>query len=172
MYVHPNCKMKLFNSRSLEQAKERKEKEKEKKSENEEVETLAQPKSTVASNIIGQPTTGLVHVIHRYKQASEHKSMPLLQLVSDELVYALILEVKNENTKDFKDMLPIIGGFHTRRAYMATKKTLQLRLVLLNQAPRTKTERESITKEVCVYTSWHTNPWWGFWYPKLQMKNN
>ena len=64
MYVHSNCKIKLFNSRSLEQAKQRKEKEKEKKSENEE-EILTQSNSPVASSIVTRrSTTGLVHSKH------------------------------------------------------------------------------------------------------------
>ena len=45
--------------------------------------------------------------------------MPFIQLVGDQPVYALIVEVKNENKNDFEALLPVLGGFHTQGAFMA-----------------------------------------------------
>ena len=56
MYVHSNCKIKLFNSRSLEEAKKQKEKEQEEKSENGTV--LA-----IVSGDGGNPLHALYHAI-------------------------------------------------------------------------------------------------------------
>ena len=38
--------------------------------------------------------------------ADEYKSMPFVQLVGDQPVYALILELKHENPEKFKKILP------------------------------------------------------------------
>ena len=60
------------------------------------------------------------NVMVRCQQAAEHKSMPFIQLVGDQPVYALINEVKNENPDKFKVVLPVLGGFHIQCAFMAT----------------------------------------------------
>lgn len=46
--------------------------------------------------------------------------MPFIQLVGDQPVYALILEIKHENPEKFQCILPVLGGFHTEAAFMAT----------------------------------------------------
>ena len=58
--------------------------------------------------------------MQRRKQAAEEKSMPFIQLIGDQPVYALIVEVKNENQGDFENILPVLGDFHTEGAFMAT----------------------------------------------------
>ena len=85
------------------------------------LESLEKHKAYFYVTLPNPPKKSVVYdVMQRCKQAAEEKSMPFLQLVGDQPVYALILEVKNENPKDFKNILPILGGFHTQGAFMAT----------------------------------------------------
>ena len=51
--------------------------------------------------------------------AAECKQMPFIQLVGDQPVYALILELKNENPEKFTKIMPMLGGFHTEGAFMS-----------------------------------------------------
>ena len=68
-----------------------------------------------------QPKKGVVYdITQRCKQAAEEKSMPFIQLIGDQPVYALIVEVKNENQGHFENILPVLGGSHTQGAFMAT----------------------------------------------------
>ena len=46
--------------------------------------------------------------------------MPFIQLIGDQPVYLVIVEVENENQGDFKNILPVLGGFHTQGSFMAT----------------------------------------------------
>ena len=46
--------------------------------------------------------------------------MPFIQLVGDQPVYALILEIKNENPEKFQKVLPVLGGFHIQTAFLST----------------------------------------------------
>ena len=39
--------------------------------------------------------------------------MAFLQLVGDQPVYALILEIKNEDPSTFRSIMPVLGGFPT-----------------------------------------------------------
>ena len=59
-------------------------------------------------------------VTQRCKQDAKEKLISFIQLIGDQPVYALIVEVKNENQEDFEDILPILGGFHTQGVFMAT----------------------------------------------------
>ena len=59
-------------------------------------------------------------MMKRTAEAAEYKSMPFVQLVGDQPVYALILELKLENPEKFKKILPVMGGFHAQNAFMAT----------------------------------------------------
>ena len=45
--------------------------------------------------------------------------MPFIQLVGDQPVYALILEVKNENPREFDVIIQVLGSFHTQMAIIA-----------------------------------------------------
>ena len=58
-------------------------------------------------------------VMQRSKQAAEFKLMLFIQLVSDHPVYALTLEVKNEDPKKFDVILPVLEDFHTQMVFMA-----------------------------------------------------
>ena len=58
--------------------------------------------------------------MQRTADAAEYKSMPFVQLVGDQPVYALILELKHENPEKFKKILPVMGSFHAQNAFMAT----------------------------------------------------
>ena len=53
-------------------------------------------------------------------EACQYKSMPFIQLVGDQPVYALIMEVKNENPEKFEKVLPVLGGFHIQTAFLST----------------------------------------------------
>ena len=59
-------------------------------------------------------------VTQRCKQDAKEKLIPFIQLIGDQPVYALILEVKNENQRYFENILPVLGGFHTQGVLMAT----------------------------------------------------
>ena len=66
-------------------------------------------------------TKGVVYdVTQRCKQDAKEKLIPFIQLIVDQPVHALILEVKNENQRDFENILPVLGGFHTQVLFMAT----------------------------------------------------
>ena len=54
------------------------------------------------------------------KQAADLQSMPFVQLIGDQPVYALIEEVKHEIPVFLKKILPVVGGFHTACAFLAT----------------------------------------------------
>ena len=45
--------------------------------------------------------------------------MPFVQLIGDQPVYALIEEVKHENSVLYEKILPVLGGFHTASALLA-----------------------------------------------------
>lgn len=67
------------------------------------------------------PSKSVVHeVMCQCAEACEYKTMPFIQLVGDQPVYALILEVKNENPEKFKKVLPVMGGFHIQTAFFST----------------------------------------------------
>ena len=59
-------------------------------------------------------------MIRRCVEAGELKEMPFIQLVGDQPVYALILELKNENPEKYKNILPVMGGFHVQGTFMST----------------------------------------------------
>lgn len=46
--------------------------------------------------------------------------MPFIQFVEDELVFALIVELKFENLEYYSKLLPVLVGFHTQNAFMGT----------------------------------------------------
>ena len=48
------------------------------------------------------------------------KPMPFVQLFGDQPVYALIEEVKHENSVLYEKILPVLGGFHIACAFLAT----------------------------------------------------
>ena len=50
---------------------------------------------------------------------SERKSMPFIQLVSDQSVYALIVQLKNENCHKFELVLSFMGPFHTHMSFIS-----------------------------------------------------
>lgn len=58
-------------------------------------------------------------IMERCRKTAEYKSMPFIQLVGDQPVYALILEIKNENPELFEKILPVLGGFHTSCAFLS-----------------------------------------------------
>ena len=57
--------------------------------------------------------------MRRCRDAAE-QNMPFIQLVGDQPVYALILEIKHENSVKFERILPALGDFHTKAAFMTT----------------------------------------------------
>ena len=52
--------------------------------------------------------------------AIKERRMPFLQLVGDQPVYALIVQLRNEDRKAFEKNLPILGPFHTQCSFIAT----------------------------------------------------
>ena len=56
--------------------------------------------------------------MERYRKAAEFKSIPFLQLLGDQPVYALILEIKNKNAVLFEKILSVLGGFQTACAFL------------------------------------------------------
>lgn len=66
------------------------------------------------------PQKSVVHeVMCRMVAAAEHKSMPFIQLVGDQPVYALIVQLKNENPHKFELILPFLGPFHTHISFIS-----------------------------------------------------
>ena len=59
-------------------------------------------------------------MMRRCVEAADLKEMPFIQLVGDQPVYALILELKNENPEKYKNILPVKGGFHVQGTLMST----------------------------------------------------
>lgn len=60
------------------------------------------------------PNKTVVHqVMCDAVEAANTKAMPFIQLVGDQPVYALIVELKNENPQKFDNIVPMLGGFHT-----------------------------------------------------------
>ena len=60
------------------------------------------------------PQRSVVHeVMCCMVAAAEAKSMPFIQLVGDQLVYALMVQLKNENRDKFQLILPVHGPFYT-----------------------------------------------------------
>ena len=59
-------------------------------------------------------------MMRRCVEAADLKEMPFIQLVGDQPVYALILELKNENPEKYKNILPVMGGFHVQGTFMST----------------------------------------------------
>lgn len=66
------------------------------------------------------PHKSVVHeVMCRMVAAAEKKRMPFLVLVGDQPVYALMVQLKNENPDAFKDSVPFLGPFHTQCSFMS-----------------------------------------------------
>ena len=66
------------------------------------------------------PHKSVVHeVMCRMVAAAECKSMPFIQLVGDQPVYALIVQLKNENPEKFQTILPFLGPFHTHLSFIS-----------------------------------------------------
>ena len=58
------------------------------------------------------PKKGLVYdIMQRCKQAAEEKSMSFIQLIGDQPVYALVVEVKNENKEISKIYFQFLEAF-------------------------------------------------------------
>ena len=61
------------------------------------------------------PNKTVVHeMMCRSVAAADKKDMAFIQLVGDQPVYALILEIKNEDPTTFRSIMPVLGGFHTQ----------------------------------------------------------
>ena len=58
-------------------------------------------------------------VMSRIATIAENHKMPFIQLVGDLPVYALIVQLKNENINRFEKILPIIGAFHAQCSFIA-----------------------------------------------------
>ena len=59
------------------------------------------------------PSKSVVHeVMCRMVATAEMKSMPFIQVVGDQPVYALIVQLKYENPDAFHVILPFLGPFH------------------------------------------------------------
>lgn len=66
------------------------------------------------------PQKSVVHeVMCRMVTAAECKSMPFIQLVGDQPVYALIVQLKNENPEKFQLILPFLGPFHAHISFIS-----------------------------------------------------
>ena len=63
--------------------------------------------------------TTVYDVMERCRKAAEFKSIPFLQLLGDQPVYALILEIKNKNAVLFEKILSVLGGFQTACAFLS-----------------------------------------------------
>ena len=50
----------------------------------------------------------------RLADVIKERRMPFPKLVGDQPVYALIVQLRNENRKAFEKILPILGPFHTQ----------------------------------------------------------
>ena len=58
-------------------------------------------------------------VMMRLVDVAEKRNMPFIQLVGDLPVYALIVQLKNENVDCFQTILPVIGAFHAQCSFIA-----------------------------------------------------
>ena len=66
------------------------------------------------------PQKSVVHeVMCRMVSAAVAKSMPFIQLVGDQPVYALMVQLKNENQATFELILPVLGPFHTQLSFIS-----------------------------------------------------
>ena len=66
------------------------------------------------------PQKSVVHeVMCRMVTAAGCKSMPCIQLVDDQPVYALIIQLKNENPEKFQLILPFLGPFHAHISFIS-----------------------------------------------------
>ena len=82
---------------------------------------LTKHKAYYHKTLPNPPKKGVFYdIMQKCKQAAEEKSMPFIQLIGDQPVYALIVDVKNENQGHFNNILPVFGGCHTQDAFMAT----------------------------------------------------
>ena len=51
--------------------------------------------------------------------AANLKQMPFIQFVGDQPVFALLEELKAENSEKFELIIPVLGSFHTQMAFMS-----------------------------------------------------
>jgi hypothetical protein len=66
------------------------------------------------------PNKSVIHeVMSRLVTVAQQKNMPFIQLVGDLPVYALIVQLKNENPSQFKVIVPILGAFHAHCSFMS-----------------------------------------------------
>ena len=66
------------------------------------------------------PQKSVVHEVKcRMVAAAEAKSMPFIQLVGDQPVYALMVHLKNENRDKFQLILPVLGPFHAHISFIS-----------------------------------------------------
>ena len=66
------------------------------------------------------PQKSIVHeVMCRMVAAAEAKSMLFSQLVGDQPVYALMVQLKNENQDKFQLIPPVLGPFHTHISFIS-----------------------------------------------------
>ena len=66
------------------------------------------------------PQKSVVHeVMCRMVAAAEAKAMPFIQLVGDQPVYALMVQLKNENRENFQLILPVLGPFHIYMSFIS-----------------------------------------------------
>ena len=62
--------------------------------------------------------TILYDVMRKLPRAIDDKKMPFAIIVGDHPVYALLLELKNENPEMFADILPFMGPFHIKMSFI------------------------------------------------------
>ena len=48
----------------------------------------------------------------------EEREMPFCQLVGDHPVYKLIVELRNEDSGKFQNIIPVLGSFHTQMSFI------------------------------------------------------
>ena len=91
--------------------------------------------------------------------------MPFIQLVGDQPVYALFLEIKNENPALFEKVFPVLGGFHTACAFLSVifrrfkGSGLEDLAVAAGIVECSSVDsEEDITKEECRFTNLYTSP--------------
>ena len=65
------------------------------------------------------PHKSVIHeVMTRMVSVIEEKNMPFVQLIGDQPVYTLIVQIKNEHAARFKNIIPVLGPFHTQCSFI------------------------------------------------------
>ena len=83
------------------------------------------------------PKKSVLHdVMMKITKAIQRKDMPFAVVVGDQPVYTLLVEIKNEHSQMYENIIPFLGPFHTQSSIMIFSYSKQYDLCYLQALQR------------------------------------